>query len=577
MAAQQQRRLAAILMADIVGYSRLMGVDEAGTITRLQTLRSDVIEPVVAAHGARIVKTLGDGFFVEVPSAVDAVNLAAALQEGAAPSGLQLRIGVNLGDVVLDGDDLLGDGVNVAARLQELAAPGEICVSAKIRDEAQGRAAFAFEDIGEKALKNIAQPVRIYRLHPASGERVGAAPDVRAAPDLPSIMVLPFQNMSGDPDQEYFVDGVVEEITTALSRLKWLFVIARNSAFTYKGKAIDVRQVGRDLGVRYVLEGSVRKAASRVRITAQLIEVASGAHLWADRFDGSLEDIFELHDRVATEVAGAVEPNLREAEINRSLRKPTTSLDAYDLYMRAMAAFREPSVANLQAAMDLTGRVIALDPRFARALAVRATCFLHLHTEEAIDPAVVAEALRLAHAALAAASDDWEATSFAAMVIALIGGDIDTALAGSERALMLNPNGFLALNHNGWVQCAAGRPEAAIEPLTRALRLSPRDPLRGYCEMALAVAYRDSGRPQEALIWGRRAMLSQPLLQGGYRVVAAALVDLGRIDEARGVVRQLLTADPAARVRPAFIRRQNRNEATVTSLISALRAAGLPD
>jgi len=571
------RRLAAILMADIVGYSRLIGADEAGTITRLQALRADVIEPVVAAHGGRIVKTLGDGFFVEVPSAVDAVNLAAALQAGTASFSLQLRIGVNLGDVVLDNEDLLGDGVNVAARLQELAAPGEICVSGKIRDEAQGRTAFTFEDVGEKALKNIAQPVRTYRVHLASGESVGAAPDARSAQDLPSIMVLPFQNMSGDPDQEYFVDGVVEEITTALSRLKWLFVIARNSAFTYKGRAIDVRQVGRDIGVRYVLEGSVRKAVNRVRITAQLIEVASGAHLWADRFDGSLEDIFELHDRVATEVAGAVEPNLRDAEINRSLRKPTTSLDAYDLYMRAMAAFRDPSEANLHAAMDLTGRAIALDPRFARALAARAMCFMHLHPEEEIDPHAVAEALRLAHAALAAASDDGEATAIAAMVVALMGGDIDTALAGAERALMLSPNGFLALNHNGWVQCAAGRPKAAIEPLVRALHLSPRDPFRGYCEMALAVAYRDSGRPQEALTWGRRAMLSLPALQGGYRVVAAALVDLGRVDEARGVVAQLLQTDPKARVRPAFIRRQNRDQAAVTSWISALRAAGLPD
>ena len=398
-----------------------------------------------------------------------------------------------------------------------------------------------------------------------------------ALPDRPSIAVLPFTNMSGDPEQEYFADGMVEEITTALGQLRWLFVIARNSSFTYKGKSVDVKQVGRDLGVRYVLEGSVRKAANRVRISVQLIDAESGTHLWADKFDGTLDDIFDLHDQVAREVAGAVEPNLREAEINRSLRKPTTSLDAYDLYMRGLAAFRNLSPDDLRATLELTRQAIDLDPGFARALALRALCIQHLQAGKADDPDAMAEALSLAHAALAASTDDWEAASFAATVISSMGGSIETALSASQRALTLNPNGYLALMHNGWIQCIAGNPAAAINPFTRALRLSPRDPFSGFCEAGLGLAYRDLGRPQEALVWAHRAIMSLPLLASGYRTAAVALVDLGRIDEAKERIAQLLKARPQDNIRPYFVRRHNRNETTAESWIAALRIAGLPD
>jgi adenylate cyclase len=398
-----------------------------------------------------------------------------------------------------------------------------------------------------------------------------------ALPDRPSIAVLPFTNMSGDPEQEYFADGMVEEITTALGQLRWLFVIARNSSFTYKGKSVDVKQVGRDLGVRYVLEGSVRKAANRVRISVQLIDAESGTHLWADKFDGTLDDIFDLHDQVAREVAGAVEPNLREAEINRSLRKPTTSLDAYDLYMRGLAAFRNLSPDDLRATLELTRQAIDLDPGFARALALRALCIQHLQAGKADDPDAMAEALSLAHAALAASTDDWEAASFAATVISSMGGSIETALSASQRALTLNPNGYLALMHNGWIQCIAGNPAAAINPFTRALRLSPRDPFSGFCEAGLGLAYRDLGRPQEALVWAHRAIMSLPLLASGYRTAAVALVDLGRIDDAKERIAQLLKARPQDNIRPYFIRRHNRNETTAESWIAALRIAGLPD
>ena len=289
---------------------------------------------------------------------------------------------------------------------------------------------------------------------------------------------------------------MVEEITTVLSRVRWLFVIARTSAFTYKGQARDLRQVGRDLGVRYLLEGSVRKSGRRVRVTAQLIDAETGAHLWADKFDGGLEEIFDMHDRVAAEVVSAIEPNLRHAEIKRSRRKPTASLDAYDLYMRASAAFMEPSGRNLRAALDFTQQAIARDPHFARALALRAACIMH--SVNSFGPDAVPEALRLAHAALATSSDNSEATSFAAMTIALLGGSIETALTGSERALMLNPNGFSAIMHSGWVQAASGHPNEAIKMFTRRLRLNPRDPFRGYCELGTAIGYRDAGHPENA-------------------------------------------------------------------------------
>jgi adenylate cyclase len=340
---------------------------------------------------------------------------------------------------------------------------------------------------------------------------------------------------------------------------------------------VNVKQVGRDLGVRYVLEGSVRRAANRVRITAQLIDAGSGTHLWADTFDGTLEDIFDLHDRVAREVAGAVEPNLREAEINRSLRKPTTNLDAYDLYMRGLAAFRDLSTANLRVTMDLTRQALDLDPHFARALALRALCIQHLQADTTEDPEARAEALRLAHAALAASSDDWEAATFAATVISSMGGSIETALAASQRALALNPNGYLAHMHNGWIQCIAGNPAAAIDRFTRALRLSPRDRFIGFCEAGLGVAYRDLGQPQEALVWAQRAIMSLPLLASGYRTAAVALVDLGRIEEAKERIALLLKARPQDRIRLEFVRRHNRNEATAEAWIAALRMAGLPN
>ena len=330
------RRLAAILAADVAGYSRLIGDDEEGTLNRLRSIRADVIDPKISEHRGRIVKTTGDGLLVEFTSVVDALRCATEIQSTmaernadiAAEKRVEFRVGIHQGDIVVEDGDIFGDGVNVAARLEGLADPGGICVSARVQEDIAGKLDLAFEDVGEQSLKNIARPVRVYRVRDAASKsRSPLAPSALPLPDKPSIAVLPFQNMSGDPEQEYFADGMVEEIITALSRIRWLFVIARNSTFTYKGQAIDVKQVGRELGVRYGLEGSVRKAGQRVRITGQLIDAYTGAHLWADRFDGSLEDVFELQDKVATSVAGVIEPTLQRAEMRRwpSDRRPTSA------------------------------------------------------------------------------------------------------------------------------------------------------------------------------------------------------------------------------------------------------------
>jgi TolB-like protein/class 3 adenylate cyclase len=461
--ARVERRLAAILAADVVGYSRLIEADEEGTLRRLKVLRAEIIDPKIAHHKGRIVKTTGDGLLVEFASVVDALRCAAEVQAAMAESNaplpqdrrIQFRIGINVGDIVVEDGDIFGDGVNVAARLEGLAEPGGICVSARVREDAAGKLDLAFEDMGEQALKNIARPVRVYRVRsestlpnpprpeskaplrpsggrgrgprsgrvrwavlrtgtsapltqpsppgqrgervksasfelnfagkpsersspnppPLAGEgsargaRVGAAePPALPLPDKPSIAVLPFANMSGDSEQEYFVDGMVEEIITALSRIRWLFVSARNSSFTYKGQAVDVKQVGRELGVRYVLEGSVRKAGDRVRITAQLIDAETGSHLWADRFDGSLEDVFELQDKVASSVAGIIEPALQAAETARSAGRPTDDLTAYDLYLRGYAMALS-STRQTREALRLMEQAIARDPRYGPALA----------------------------------------------------------------------------------------------------------------------------------------------------------------------------------------------------------------
>ena len=375
----QTRRLAAILAADVVGYSRLIGADEEGTLNRLRVIRAEVIDPKITEHRGRIVKTTGDGLLVEFSSVVDALRCATQWQQrmdernAAAPGDdrIEYRIGVHQGDIVVEDEDIFGDGVNVAARLEGLADPGGICVSARVQEDAAGRLDMAFADLGEQSLKNIARPVRVYRVRLTTAENQPKARPTESGPltlpDKPSIAILPFANLNGDPEQEYFADGMVEEIITALSRIRWLFVIARNSSYTHKGQSVDVKQVGRELRVRYVLEGSVRKAGNRVRITAQLIEAEAGSHVWAERYDRSLDDIFALQDEIALSTVGAIEPSLREAEIERVKRKRPDSLDAYDLVLRALPHVYAVMPEEAQKAVPLLERALALEPDYGLA------------------------------------------------------------------------------------------------------------------------------------------------------------------------------------------------------------------
>jgi len=449
------RRLTAILAADVAGYSRLMGADEVGTVQALREHRA-AADPLIAQHGGRVVKTTGDGVLIEFGSVVSAVECALGLQQLAAERNagvrderrMEWRIGVHLGDVLIEGDDILGDGVNIAARLEGIAEPGGICISDDAVRQVRGKVEAEFADAGEQGLKNIARPLRVYNVRPASASEPRLAPEAGLPlPNKPSIAVLPFANMSGDPEQEYFVDGMVEEIITALSRIRWLFVIARNSSFAYKGQAIDVKRVGRELGVRYILEGSVRKAAGRVRITAQLIDATTNAHLWADRFDGSLDNIFELQDKVASSVAGVIEPAMQAAEIARSASRPTADLTAYDLYLRG-SAMAYSSAGQSPEALRLMEEAIARDPRYGPALACAAYCCFRLLADGRSQDR---EADRLkgadfARRALQAAGDDPVILVNAAHALASFGEDIGAMMALVDRALALNPN-----YARGWV------------------------------------------------------------------------------------------------------------------------------
>ena len=552
MQARVNRRLAAILAADVVGYSRLMEADEAGTARTLSEHRA-AAGPLVAEHAGRIVKTTGDGVLIEFASVVGAVQCAVALQKlmaernAGVPSErrMEWRVGVHLGDILIDGEDILGDGVNLAARLEGIAEPGGICISEDAFRQVRGKIEAEFADIGEQSLKNIARPLRVYRVDTSSASKQQAAPAaVLPLPDKPSIAVLPFANMSGDPEQEYFVDGMVEEIITALSRIRWLFVIARNSTFTYKGQAVDVKQVGRELGVRYVLEGSVRKGGNRVRITGQLIDAATGTHLWADRFDGLIEDVFELQDKVASSVAGVIEPALQAAETARSAGRPTDDLTAYDLYLRAYAMVHS-SVRQSPEALRLMEQAIARDPRYGPALAWAAFCCSRLVRDgRSKDPA--ADRLKgadFARRALEVAGDDPGILVTAAHALAHFGEDIGAMMALVDRALAFNPNYARGWHISGVLRLMAGQPDIAIEHAEASLRLSPRARV-GSSLLAMGEAHFLSRRFDEAVPKLLLAIQDDPSFPHPYRVLAACYAHMGRLDDAREVVTRLRAITP---------------------------------
>jgi TolB-like protein/class 3 adenylate cyclase len=589
------RRLAAILAADVAGYSRLMGVDEEGTLERLKALRHELVDPKIAEHRGRIVKTTGDGLLVEFASVVDAVRCAVEVQQAmparntgvGADNRIELRIGINLGDVIVEDDDLYGDGVNIAARIEALADAGGVFVSNTVHDQVRDRLPFVFEDLGEQQVKNIARPVRVYRVGPRAGAcpwqgtggpnaaGTAAVPTPAPAlplPDKPSIAVLPFANMSGDPEQEYFADGMVEEIITALSRIRWLFVIARNSSFTYKGKAVDVKQVGRELGVRYVLEGSVRKGGNRVRITAQLIDAATGAHLWADRFDGSLEDVFDLQDKVASSVAGVIEPALQAAETARSAVRPTDDLTAYDLYLRAYAMFW--SSAQVPEALRLLEQAIARDPGYGLALAWAAQCCFRLLLDgRSKDPA--ADRLKgtdFARRALEVARDDLGVLAEVAEPLAHSGEDIGAMIALVDRALALNPNYARGWHISGVLRLMAGQPDIAIKHVETALRLSPRARV-GSSFFLLGSAHFLSRHFDEAVPKLLLAIQENPSFAQPYRVLAACYAHMGRPDDAREVVARLRAITSVVIPDASYMRNPEHRELFLSGLRLAMGEA----
>lgn len=567
-----------------------MGRDESGTLARLREHRQQRLEPALARHGGRLVKLTGDGALIEFASAVDALAAAIGFQQAMAEANrgqaedaaIVFRIGLHLGDLIVEGADLYGDGVNVASRLETEAPPGGIVISGNVHDAVAGRLKAAFSDLGPLALKNIGRPVQAFGVEwdaadwneaARSAAATTASTEPLALPDRPSIAVLPFHNMSGDPEQEYFADGMVEDVITSLSRFKSLFVIARNSSFAYKGKSPDIRQVGRELGVRYVLEGSVRKAGGRLRITGQLIDAMNGAHLWADRFDGAVEDVFELQDRVTASVIGAIAPKLEQAEIERARRKPAQNLDAYDFYLRGVAQMQ---TSNKQA-LQLFYRAIELDPDFAPPYGLAARCYafrqvLHRIVDRAAE---VAEARRLAERVVAIGQDDAQALSWAGLALVEFCRDYETGEALIDQALAINPNLAVGWINRGVLSSYLGSQDAAIEELSRALRLSPLDSESYRAEFVIALAHLLQGKPEEALPWARKSFAHRP---GASNItLIMTLVQCGRLDEARELAAKTLQMMPGLTISSL---RQNiawRRPEDLALLTEGHRLAGIPE
>ena len=577
-----QRRLAAILAADVVGYSALMQRAEEATYTEFERLKREVIEPGLSCHDGRLIKTTGDGALAEFASPSAAVRCAVEIQEGIASgrSSLKLRIGVNLGEVIVGADgDLFGDGINIAVRLEGVADPGGILISEKVYSEVEGKLEVGFEDRGDQQLKNISKPVRAFAVragaHSPLSDRLSAAPSL---PDKPSIAVLPFENMSGDPEQEYFADGMVEEIITALSRFKSFFVIARNSSFTFKGRAMDIKEVGRRLGVRYVLEGSVRKASGKVRITAQLIDATTGIHLWSDRFEGDLENIFELQDQVASGVVGAIDPKLREAEIARVKRKASANYDAYDCFLRASALIHQWNTEGREEALRLFYKAIELDPDYGQAYAFATECYCWRKVDGlATDPDHERrETERLAREAIRLGRDDGFSLSLAGHSLAMVVGELNEGAALIERALTLNPNLALSWNLGGWVRLWLNQPDAAIDHFARAMRLSPLDVGFHGAETGTAFAHLRARRYEEAALWAEKAWHDQPRSADAAQAVALSSALVGDVEKAKEAIRRLLEIAPNRRLSTALISK-NLSPKAKARFIDILREAGMPE
>jgi adenylate cyclase len=579
--ARVERRLAAILAADVVGYSRLMGVDEEGTLNQLRSLRAELIDPKITEHRGRIVKTTGDGLLVEFGSVVDGLRCATEWQRGMAERNagtpddrIEFRIGINVGDVAVEDGDIFGDGVNVAARLEGLAEPGGICVSARVQEDAAGRLDLTFDDIGEQALKNIARPVRVYRVRATGVPPTETAPKATpteiapalALPDKPSIAVLPFQNMSGDTEQEFFAEGIAEDIITALSRYPSLFVIARNSSFAFKDRAVDMKQIGRELGVRYVLEGSLRKSGNRVRVTAQLVEAETGNHVWAERYDRDLADIFGVQDEITQATTIAIAPAIADAEQQRAMRKPPASLDAWGAYQRGMWHLSKASDEDNVLAEKFFQRAVDLDPMFAGGYVGLSAVLSRAKGTQSEEEALARRAVAL---------DGGNAEAHARLALALLArGDHQGASSQAEQAVTICPNLAAAHGALGVALAYSGRPREGLAALKTCIRLDPRAPslVNRLNQVALAHYFcRDYEAAVEA---AKRAIRSFPDFPSPYRWLAAALGELGRTAEAKEALEKAIAVSPTSfdfqvRERPPWFRPEDH-----AHMLDGLRKAG---
>jgi adenylate cyclase len=551
------RRLAAIMAGDVSGYSRLMSADEEGTLRQLKGHRKELIDPKIVEHRGRIVKTTGDGMLVEFVSVVDAVRYSVDVQRGMAERNanvppdrrIEFRIGINVGDIISDDNDIYGDGVNVAARLEALAEPGGILISRNVHDQVRDKLSFSFEDLGDQTVKNIARPIGVHRVSivenaaPIVVSAVVAKTDI-SSPERPSIAVLPFANMSGDAEQEYFADGISEDIITGLSKLRWFFVIARNSSFAYKGKAIDVKRAARELGVRYVLEGSVRKGGNRVRITAQLIDAATSNHIWADRYDGDLTDVFALQDEITEKVVAAIEPKLLEAEGIRSQNRSSDDLGAWDMVIQANSLFWRLTKAETEAAIDVLRRAVERYPNYGPAHSILAFVLLisgYLGWT-ALEQQLPEAARLAARAAQLDDSDPW--AHLALGFVAFVRRQTNVAAAEFRHALELNPNFAAAHGYLGWTLAFDGQSDEATRHLEEAIRMSPHDPQNAVFNTGLAVVHYLEGRYANAVEYSSKTMQQRSAFTAGHRIHVASLAQNGQIDDAREALARLKEMHP---------------------------------
>jgi TolB-like protein/cytochrome c-type biogenesis protein CcmH/NrfG len=583
-----ERRLAAILTADVVGYSRLIEADEEGTRTRLRSLHAELIDPQVAADGGRIVKTMGDGILVEFPSAINAVRNALAIQQAMRQRNatipeanrIEFRVGINVGDIIVEGEDIHGDGVNVASRLEGLCDPGAVYVSGTVFDQTAGKLAVLYDDLGEQTVKNISKPVRVYRARVAPTADAGQEPRIAESPpplpDKPSIAVLPFTNMSGDEEQEYFADGIAEDIITGLSKFHWFFVIARNSSFTYKGSAVDVKQVADELGVQYVLEGSVRKSANRVRITAQLIDAPTGRHIWAERYDRDLDDIFAVQDEITQAIVGEVAPSFISAEAKRVERKTTENLDAWDYCLRGRYLLHRGK-DDVAEARRLLEKAVELDPNSSMALgSLAVTLGWMINFGWVDDPK---EAREKAHslARRAVELDDTDAEAHIALgSTRFYTGDLEGAVTASRRALELNPNLATAEAWLGIFLSWSGVYDEAILHARKAQRLSPRDSY-SITNFARTCAEYGAGNYEEAVEWAKKTIEVTPEFPVAWLYLTFSLGNLDRLDEAKAAADHVMRLSPQTNLRILRDALPSKRPEEMDRRIEGLRKAGIPE